>query len=1175
MKKIITLIFLHFYVFIFAQQITSFSPTSGCAGTIIHIYGTGFNQFSIPKFNANFLSPSITFATNKSSYISSTELTVEVGFESSGFICVVNPQRAGVPFSSTTMSQLGGFIYSGPSKSEAITGISNINPSQSAVVYSVPDIVNATSYKWTLPYGATGTSSTNSINVNYDSTAVSNLISVQGVNSCGVGEKTYIDITVNRPPSNRIIIGPMEVCRGQNTVIYTIPLVEYVKTYLWTLPSGATGVSSTNSISLNYGSTAVSGNITVQGKSDIGQSFVPLSTLSIIVTSSLPTVTPYGFSNTSTPCKGSKSTYSIWPIPNATSYQWTLPSGATGTSITNSIDVDFGLSAVSGNITVKGINACGEGTLSTSAISLVPLSSQPEPISGTKVVCQNQKDIVYSVAPIPNAIGYRWNVPIGQIDLYNLGNIINTQQLDLTKIPGNIEITVQGINSCGQVGPASAPFAITVIPLPSSAGIITGATTVNQGQNSVIYSVPAIENATSYQWTLPKYGVTGTSTTNNITLNYPFIYSFSPYSDEITVKGVNSCGVGLGSTLAITVNPSPPSAGIITGAITVCAGQNAVVYSVPANVNADSYQWTLPNGATGTSTRNSISVNYGPAAVSGNITVKGANRIGVGPASTLSITVNTFPLSAGVITGVSNVSKVNTVVYSVPAIANATTYEWILPNGAIGTSSTNSISVNFGLAAVSGNITVAGVNGCGVGVAATLAITVNPFGTIITKVPSISYVSPQTFALGKLISINPTNTGGPVPTTVYGQVSTLAGSGTSGASDGFGTSASFKLPFGVAVDATGNVYVGDFYNNKIRKISLLGAVTTLSGSGIAGATDGVGIAASFNHPSGVALDASGNIYVSDTGNNKIRKISPSGVVTTLAGSGTAGATDGVGIAASFNSPIGVSVNAAGNVYVADANSNKIRKISPSGAVTTLAGSLQGSTDGLGTEARFSNPYGVALDASGNVYVADANNNKIRKISPSGKVTTLAGIGTAGVTDGVGIEASFYLPFGIAVDIAGNLYVSNQFGGQIRKVCVTGYEINPITLPAGLSFDATTGIISGTPTAAFSATSYTVTAYNAVGSSSATIVISTSTLGLNEFSEGNIKLFPNPTHSVLNLSVNNGISLEKIIIVDTSGKVVLEQTENLSSINVEKLANGVYILTAYSEDKKYQEKFIKE
>ena len=269
-------------------------------------------------------------------------------------------------------------------------------------------------------------------------------------------------------------------------------------------------------------------------------------------------------------------------------------------------------------------------------------------------------------------------------------------------------------------------------------------------------------------------------------------------------------------------------------------------------------------------------------------------------------------------------------------------------------------------------------------------------------------------------------------------VTTLAGSGTLGSTDAIGAAASFNYSSGVAVDTIGNVYVADSYNNKIRKITGAGEVTTLAGSGIAGSADGLGIEASFNNPTGVAVDGNGNVYVADSYNNKIRKITASGDVTTLAGSGEPGTANGTGTAARFNAPSGVAVDQSGTLYVADTDNQKIRKITASGSVTNYAGSgTSGSTDGTGAEASFYYPQGIAVDGTGTLYVADTDNQKIRKIEAGGVVTTLAGSGSYGSTDGTGTLASFNGPSGVAVDVNNNVFVADSGNNKIRKISATG------------------------------------------------------------------------------------------------------------------------------------------
>jgi sugar lactone lactonase YvrE len=415
-----------------------------------------------------------------------------------------------------------------------------------------------------------------------------------------------------------------------------------------------------------------------------------------------------------------------------------------------------------------------------------------------------------------------------------------------------------------------------------------------------------------------------------------------------------------------------------------------------------------------------------------------------------------------------------------------------------------------------------------------------------SQAPIISYTSAQTFTTGTTISaLSPSNSGGAVPATIYGQVSTFAGTaGVKGKTNGIGTAASFSYPQEISIDATGNLYVIDNGNNLIRKITPAGQVSTLAGSGAYGATNGPGISASFYNPNGITTDGAGNVFVSEVGNELIRKITNAGVVSTFAGQiGIPGSTNGQGTQASFFNPLGLAtdnsgnifvadysnylirkitpvglvstyagktgiagsangpvstatftpfacaVDGQGNVYVADGNSNIIRKITPAGLVSTLAGSGgQGSQDGIGTSASFYQPAAISIDAIGNVYVAENGNNIIRKITPAGVVTTIAGTaGVFGYKDANGIAAKFFGPAGLTIDTSGNIYFSDLQNQVIRKLITTGYAIDK-PLPTGLVFDPTTGSISGIPAILSPLTNYTITAYNTSGSSSAIIKI---------------------------------------------------------------------------------------
>ncbi len=283
-----------------------------------------------------------------------------------------------------------------------------------------------------------------------------------------------------------------------------------------------------------------------------------------------------------------------------------------------------------------------------------------------------------------------------------------------------------------------------------------------------------------------------------------------------------------------------------------------------------------------------------------------------------------------------------------------------------------------------------------------------------------------------------------IPPQKTAEVTTIAGNGTAGYGDGFDP-AEFSSPQGVAVDTAGNVYVADTGNHRIRKITPGGLVTTLAGDGHPYLTNGPAAASEFYSPQGVAVDGSGNVFVADTGDHVIRKIDASGQVTTYAGAGAApGFADGAAASASFDSPGGLAIDAAGNVYVADSGNNRIRKIDTGGNVTTVAGNgVAGDTDGTGGpsgSAQFAWPTGIAADGAGNLFVADTGNNRIRKIDPEGNVTTFAGNGSAGFADGSGGRsgsAELRWPGGVALGAAGDLFVADQDNYRLRRIDPSG------------------------------------------------------------------------------------------------------------------------------------------
>lgn len=275
-------------------------------------------------------------------------------------------------------------------------------------------------------------------------------------------------------------------------------------------------------------------------------------------------------------------------------------------------------------------------------------------------------------------------------------------------------------------------------------------------------------------------------------------------------------------------------------------------------------------------------------------------------------------------------------------------------------------------------------------------------------------------------------------------LSTLAGSTSGYLDDPVGTNARFSGPSDIAVAPNGNVYVSDRSNHRIRQITSAGAVTTIAGTGVAGWSDNTtGTSAQFNAPMGIDIDNGGNnLYVADAGTHRIRRIALTApyAVTTIAGNGTAGYLDSAtGTSAQFNNPYGLAVASTGVVYVAEANGNRIRSISVTNAVSTLAGpttgtaGASGATDSpTGSLARFNAPHGIAVDSSDTIYVADNYNHRIRQVTPGGSVTTIAGT-TDGFNDGAALSSQFSWPEAVAVSNSGTIYVADSYNSLIRSI----------------------------------------------------------------------------------------------------------------------------------------------
>ena len=472
------------------------------------------------------------------------------------------------------------------------------------------------------------------------------------------------------------------------------------------------------------------------------------------------------------------------------------------------------------------------------------------------------------------------------------------------------------------------------------------------------------------------------------------------------------------------------------------------------------------------------------------------------------------------------------------------------------------------------------------------------------QTPAISYTSPQTYTVGTAISdLTPTNTGGPATTNTYVStvtsgafgsnvsgiafspdystiyaalqlayvikkvtvstktVADLAGTlGTPGFLDATGTSALFaatgsaSIPSGLAVHpTTGELYFADTNNHRIRKISPSGVVSTVFGTGTNTTVDGAVATATINLPYDLAFDTDGSLYI--LGTTKLRKLSADGTTVST-------------IISLPTNTYGLAIDKTNRlIYISEKSGNKIDKLNlADNTLVTFAGSgTAGSVDGSGTTASFSAPRGLAVDANGNVYVADYSNAKIRKITPDGVVTSVAGTaGSTGGTDGVAAVAKFNGPSNLTFDGSGNLYVSASATQNIRKITFNNapFSISP-ALPAGLNFDVNTGKISGTPTVRTDSTEYTIMASNVSGSSTAKLKIIVNTLSSVKFVQDDKSLTINNNKNSNTISIKGEIFEGSVAkLMEVSGKSIMTVKLNPGNSNTIQIKNvnfGVYLL----------------
>ena len=501
-----------------------------------------------------------------------------------------------------------------PNQPTAINGNTSVC-SGTSQTYSIAAVAGATSYTWTLPSGSGGASTTNTITVTIG--GVSGNISVTASNTCGTGTACTLAVNIlSSPAQPGTISGNTTVC-SSTSQIYSIAAVAGATSYTWTLPSGWSGSSTTNSITATSGGTG--GNITVKANNSCGSGIT--RTLAVTITASAP-AQPAVITGPSTVCPGSVQTYSVPVVAGATSYNWTLPAGWSGASTTNSISVTAG--GAGGNINVTASNGCGTSVVRIKAVATngaVPASPGTIVVSGGSANVCIGDNRTYTVSLV-SGVTYNWIAPAGATITGGQGtNSINLLFTASFTSPGTLSVSAS--NSCG-AGPSSA-FTISknIITKPGAIAVSGGSVKVCPGDTRT-YSVPSVAGIT-YNWTVPVGAVLNSGQgTSAISASYTANFTTS---GTLKVTANNQCGTSNARVLTVSRN-LPPIPATISGEDTVCAGLIETYLATPVAV-ATSYSWTLPAGATAQGAVNGNSINIHWGIKGGTITVRAINACGI------------------------------------------------------------------------------------------------------------------------------------------------------------------------------------------------------------------------------------------------------------------------------------------------------------------------------------------------------------------------------------------------------------------------------------------------------------------------------------------------------------------------------------------------------------------
>ena len=847
-------------------------------------------------------------------------------------------------------------------------------------------------------------------------------------------------------------------------------------TYQWQKDSVA--IAGATSATYTIASTVAgdAGGYTAVATNSAGNATSSSATLTVNPAPIAPTVTTQPQS--STVAVGTAASFSV--VASGTgplSYQWKKGGSAIAGATSATYSIASSQSGDAGNYSVAVSNVAGSVNSSAATLTVNPALQSPsissEPQSITVIPGSGATFSVAAGGTAP--LTYQWQK--GGVNVIGATSATFTIASAVAGDAGNYTVIVT--NGVGNVTSSTAVLTVSAVVVAPSITTQPASAAVTAG-TAASFSVVANGTAPlTYQWKKGSAAIAGATSAS-------FQIASAQASDagDFTVVVTNAGGAATSAIATLTVS-AVASAPTITSQpqnLTVTAGSSASFSVTVGGTAPFTYQWQKENVAIASAAASTITIASAQSGDAGNYTVLVTNAAGSVTSSVATLTVNGSGTGGGNSAPVFSAQPVSQTVapgHTVSFAASAggspaPAYLWQLStNGGTSWSNLSDTTMYAGITSTTltlNNATLT-MNGYGYRLTASNSAGSANSNAITLTVTTPAIPGPNGLTIdssGKLYLSDSSNNTIQVITTA-GVATVLAGSaGQQGANDGSAGAALFRQPGGVVLDLSGNLFVADTGNSLIRKITPNGVVSTFAGSAAnQGYHDGNGTAAWFNSPAALAIDGAGNLYVADTGNSVIRKITATGTVTTVAGTaGSKGSVDGNGAGARFNQPSGIAVDAAGVIYVSDTFNQTIRRISASGDVSTWVGlqGVSGSADGTEMAALFNQPAGLALDASsGYLSVADTGNNVIRVISPAGSVATIAGLsGIAGLMDGIGSQAWFSQPRDTAWDSAGNLYVTDSGNAAVRKIATNG-SVTTLTITASSATSTPTPPVVTPPT----------------------------------------------------------------------------------------------------------------